>query len=103
MRVRIERETVHGTHWWPTGLPVALATLGGLLGGQGGWSRRLAGAALGAFAAATVADDLVGGSRWFRRRLRPERETANVLAELGDPTPSALFSSPRTTTPPTRG
>ena len=34
VRVRIERETVHGTHWWPTGLPVALATLGGLLGGQ---------------------------------------------------------------------
>jgi hypothetical protein len=67
------------------GLPVALATLGGLRGGQGGWSRRLAGAALGAVAAAAVADDLGGGSRWFRRRLLPERESANVLAELGDP------------------
>jgi hypothetical protein len=85
VRVRIERETVHGTHWWPTGLPVGLAALGGLLGGRGGWSRRLAGAALGAFATAAVADDLGGGSRWFRRRFLPQRETANVVAELGDP------------------
>ena len=61
VRVRIEREIVHGTHWWPTGLPVALATLGGLLGRRGGRSRRLAGAALGAFGAAAVADDLGGG------------------------------------------
>ena len=61
VRVRIERETVHGTHWWPTGLPVGLAALGGLLGRRGGRSRRLAGAALGAFGAAAVADDLGGG------------------------------------------
>jgi len=84
-RVRIERETVHGTHWWPTGLPVALATAGGLLGGRGGVLARLGGAALAAFAAAAVADDLGGGSRWFRRHFLPERETANVAAELGDP------------------
>jgi Peptidase family M28 len=84
-RVRIERETVHGTHWWPTGLPVALATAGGLLSRRGGVDARLAGAALAAFGAAAVADDLGGGSRWFRRRFLPKRETANVVAELGDP------------------
>ena len=84
LRVSIERETVHGTHWWPTGLPVALATAGGLLAGRGGLAARLAGAALAAFAATAVADDLGGGSRWFRRHLLPKRETANV-AEIGDP------------------
>jgi hypothetical protein len=31
-----------------------------------------------------VADDLGGGSRWFRRRL-PQRDTTNVVAEFGDP------------------
>ena len=83
-RVRLERERVHGTHWWPTGLPVALATAGGLLAGRGGALGRVAGAGLAAFAAAAVADDLGGGSRWFRRRL-PQRDTTNVVAELGDP------------------
>ena len=85
VRVRIERETVHGTHWWPTGLPVALATAGGAVAGRGGALARLVGAALGGFSAAAVADDLGGGSRWFRRRFLPERETANVVAELGAP------------------
>ena len=83
-RVRLERERVHGTHWWPTGLPVALATAGGVLAGRGGRLARVAGAGLAAFAAAAVADDLGGGSRWFRRRL-PHRDTSNVVAELGDP------------------
>ena len=85
LQVRIEPERVHGTHWWPTGLPVALATAGGILAGRGGALGRLAGAALAAFAALAVADDLGGGSRWFRRRLLPQCDTANVVAELGDP------------------
>jgi hypothetical protein len=84
VRTRIERETVHGTHWWPTGLPVALATAGGLLAGRGGAPARLLGTALAAFGATAVADDLGGGSRWFRRHFLPKRETANVVAELGD-------------------
>ena len=82
-RVRVERERVHGTHWWPTGLPVAVATAGGFLAGRGGVRARLAGGALAAFGAAAVADDLGGGSRWFRRRL-PQRDTTNVIAEIGD-------------------
>ena len=82
-RVRLERERVHGTHWWPTGLPVALATAGGILAGRGGGLARLVGGGLAAFAAAAVADDLGGGSRWFRRRL-PQRDSTNVVAELGD-------------------
>jgi hypothetical protein len=83
LHVRLERETVHGTHWWPTGVPVGLATAGGLLARRGGFARRLAAAALGAFGAAAVADDLGGGTRWFRRHFLPERETANVVAEIG--------------------
>jgi hypothetical protein len=83
LTVRIEREVVHGTHWWPTGVPVALATAGGLLARRGGALRRLAAAALGAFGAAAVADDLGGGTRWFRRHFLPKRDTANVVAEIG--------------------
>ena len=85
---RIERESVHGTHWWPTGIPVALATLGGVIAARGagpGLARRVLGAALAGFAAAAVADDLGGGSRWLRRRLLPKRQAANVVCEVGDP------------------
>lgn len=85
LAVRIERERVHGTHWWPTGLPTALGALAGLLAARGGLAHRLLGAGLAALGAATVIDDLGGGSRWLRRRLLPQRDTANVVAELGDP------------------
>ena len=85
-RVRIEPETVHGTHWWPTGLPVAVATAGGMVAaGPRSVGRRVIGAALAALGLAAVIDDLGGGSRWFRRRFLPQRATANVVAELGDP------------------
>ena len=84
-RVSLERERVHGTHWWPTGLPVALGTAGGLLAARGGPLGRLAGAALGALGAAAVADDLGGGPRLLRRRLLPQRDTTNVVAGLGEP------------------
>ncbi len=85
-RVRIEPETVHGTHWWPTGLPLAVATAGGVIArGPPSAPRRLVGAALAALGLVAVVDDLGGGSRWLRRRILPRRETANVVAELGDP------------------
>ena len=83
--VRLEHERVHGTHWWPTGLPTALGALAGLVASRGGLVRRLLGAGLAALGAATVVDDLGGGSRWLRRRVLPQRDTANVVAEFGDP------------------
>jgi len=87
-RVRIEPETVHGTYWWPTGLPAVLATVGGVIaGGRRRARRRLFAAALAALGLVAVVDDLSGGSRWLRRRVLPQRETANVIAELGDPDP----------------
>ncbi len=67
---RIETERAHGTHWWPYGLPPALAALTG---------NRLVGL-LGALA---VVED-VEGSRRVLRRLLPQRQTTNVVAEIGD-------------------
>ena len=75
-RVRVDRERAHGTYWWPLGLLTAAAAVAGASG------RRLLGAAVGAAAAAGVADDITGGSLWFRRAL-PQRETHNVIAEFG--------------------
>ena len=67
---RLEVERAHGTHWWPYGLPGALAALTG---------SRLVGL-LGALA---VVEDVEGPWRVLRRAL-PQRETVNVVAEIGD-------------------
>jgi hypothetical protein len=77
-RVRLESERVHGTYWWPVGVPAGAAALASVLG------RRTA-AVVGALAAAVVADDLALGRQWLRRRLLPGRTATNVVAELGDP------------------
>lgn len=77
-RVSVETERVHGTYWWPIGLPCAAAALAGATG-----RRRLAVVA-GALAAASTAEDVRAGPRLLRRLL-PQRETTNVIAELGDP------------------
>lgn len=74
---RVESARVHGTYWWPVGLPLAAAVVGGLRGGR-------AAALVGTLAAALVADDISIGRRPLRRLL-PGRETRNVIAELGDP------------------
>ena len=75
-RVTVEREAVHGTYWWPIGLPTAAAALVGLRGG-------LVGAVAGALAGAAVADDITLGPRVLRRLL-PKRVCTNVIAEFGD-------------------
>ena len=73
----LEDERAHGTYWWPIGIATGLAALAG-------FSRsRLAAAAAGIFGAAVVADDITGGSLWFRRRFLPQRPTTNVVATLG--------------------
>jgi putative aminopeptidase FrvX len=76
LRVRCEHERVHGTYWWPIGLPLGAAALTGWFGGRG------AAAAVGAAAAALNADDVRIGPRFTRRAL-PKRTTTNVIAEAG--------------------
>ena len=46
--------------------------------------RRL-GAIAGAVVAGLIADDISNGARPFRKLVRPERTTWNVIAEAGDP------------------
>jgi hypothetical protein len=75
---RVEVERAHGTYWVPLGLLSAAAGAAGLVGG------RLPAALVGAVAAAGIADDVSAGPHTFRRLL-PQRETFNVVAEAGDP------------------
>ncbi len=77
---RIELEPAHGTYWWPIGIGTVAGALGGLATLCG---RRLAGALLGVFGAATIATDFPPRSRPMRRLL-PKSETSNVICELGD-------------------
>lgn len=76
---RIERESAHGTYWWPLGICAAAGAVAGLAALRG---RRVFGAALGALAAAAMADEFPPGRRRLRNRL-PQRETSNVICELG--------------------
>jgi Peptidase family M28 len=82
--VRIEEERAHGGYWFPLGVPNALAGAAGLLARRGGRRGRALAAALGAFAAAAIWDDVGGGKLWLRRRFLPSRPTWNVVAETGD-------------------
>ena len=75
----IEREHAHGTYWWPLGLLTLMSGLAALT------RSRLLRIALGAFSAAAIADDISGGSQWFRRAALPTKATWNVIAESGDP------------------
>jgi hypothetical protein len=79
VEARIEVESAHGTYWWPLGIAAAAGALGGLAGLRG---RRTLGFALGAAAAAAIADDFPPGKRRFRRLLA-RRRTYNVLAGQG--------------------
>jgi hypothetical protein len=75
-RVRLEDERVHGTYWWPVGLPTAAAAVAGALG------RRGLAVFAGALGAASVAGDIRFGPRPLRRLL-PQRTTVNVVGEIG--------------------
>jgi hypothetical protein len=83
-RSRVEEERANGGYWYPLGVPAAIAGVAGLLARRGGRNARLAAVALGTFSAAAIADDVSGGSLWFRRRFLPKRPTWNVVAETGD-------------------
>lgn len=82
--VRVEQERAHGGYWFPLGVPNALAGAAGLLARRGGRRSRALAAAVGAFAAAAIWDDVGGGRLWFRRRFLPSRPTWNVVAQTGD-------------------
>jgi hypothetical protein len=77
----VERERVHGTHWWPLGITAALGVASAAAGRRG---RRWLGGGLGTLGAVLVVDDLGAGRRWLRRLL-PKQVTANVVARTGDP------------------
>jgi hypothetical protein len=74
----IETERVHGDYWGPLALLSAAGAAAALVGRR----RRIAGAALGALAAAGVWDDITGGRHHVRRVLR-QHDAFNVVAELG--------------------
>ena len=75
---QIDRERAHGTYWWPLGLLTLASGLSALR------RSRLLRVVVGAFTAAALADDISGGSQWFRRAVLPQSDTWNVVAETGD-------------------
>ena len=75
---QIEQERAHGTYWWPLGLLTLASGVSALR------PSRLLRVLVGAFTAAALADDISGGSQWFRRAVLPQRDTWNVVAEAGD-------------------
>jgi len=83
LEARIETERAHGSYWWPLGAGSAAGALAGLASLRSR-SRlgRLAAGSVAAAAAAGIASDFPPGPRWIRRLL-PERETRNVICELG--------------------
>lgn len=78
---RVERDRVHGSFEWPLGSLAALGAAGGVAALAG---RRRIALATGAAAAAAMWQDLGGGRRRWFRRLLPQAETSNVVAEAGD-------------------
>ena len=76
---RIEIERAHGTYWWPLGIGAAIGAAAGVAGMRG---RRLRGAVAGLVAGALIADEYPPGQRRLRRML-PQRETSNVVCEIG--------------------
>ena len=75
---QIEQERAHGTYWWPLGLLTLASGVSALR------PSRLLRVLVGVFTAAALADDISGGSQWFRRAVLPQRDTWNVVAEAGD-------------------
>ena len=77
---RLEEERIHNTFWWPLGITSAAGALAGIAGARG---HRLAGAVIGAAAAALAADDMPGDGRRTLRSWLPPRTATHVVAEMG--------------------
>jgi hypothetical protein len=75
----IEVEDNHGTYWWPLGLASAAGAAAGIAALRG-W--RTVGAAIGAAAAAAIADDFPPGGKRFRRLLS-RRSAFQVVGTIG--------------------
>jgi hypothetical protein len=84
LEAAIEEESAHGTYWIPQALLSAAGVAAGALALRG---RRKTAAAIGALAAAGIADDCSAGPHVFRKLL-PHRTTWNVVADAGDVTAS---------------
>ena len=84
LEAAIEEESAHGTYWIPQALLSAAGVAAGALALRG---RRKTAAAIGALAAAAIADDCSAGPHVFRKLL-PHRPTWNVVADAGDVTAS---------------
>jgi hypothetical protein len=76
---RVESEPAHGTYWWPIGIGAVAGALAALAALRG---HRLLATGVGATAAAAIADDFPPNQRRLRKLL-PQRETHNVVCELG--------------------
>jgi len=80
---RVEEASYRGDF---AGVIGALAAAGAAAGAAATTRRgRRIGALAGAVVAGLIADDISNGARPFRRLVRPERTTWNVVAEAGDP------------------
>jgi hypothetical protein len=80
---RVEEATYRGDF---AGVIAALAAAGAAAGAAATTKRgRRIGAVAGAAVAGLIADDISNGARPFRKLVRPERTTWNVIAEAGDP------------------
>lgn len=80
VEARIEASPAHGTYWWPLGIAAAAGAAAGLAALRG---RRLLGATIGALAAAAAIDDMPPGGKRQLRKLLPQGERSQVIAELG--------------------
>jgi hypothetical protein len=78
----IETSPAHGTYWWPMGLAAAAGAAAGIAALRG---RRLLGATLAGVAAAAAIDDLPPKGTRQLRRLLPQGERSQVVAEIGSP------------------
>jgi hypothetical protein len=77
-RVQTETERAHGGYW----MPLTLLSLAGAVGAIAGARSRPLGAALAGAAAAGIWDDITGGAHHLRRVL-PQHDAFNVVAEMG--------------------
>ncbi len=80
---RIEEAEFRGDFAGVVGALAAAGSLAGVAASRPA-GRRI-GALAGAVVAGLIADDISNGARPFRKLVRPERTTWNVIAEAGDP------------------
>ncbi len=82
---RVEEEKFRGDFAGVIGGLAAIGAAAGLLAGSRSRRARKLGVAAGVAAAGLIADDISNGFRPFRKTVRPEQTTWNVVAETGDP------------------